>query len=201
MNKKLAELLGIMAGDGCLSRSGNKYIIYISGHKIDDMDYHDNIIRNLFLDVFNKETKINKKRLEKTIFIRFSDKEIFNHLSKYLPIGKKYSRLNLPKEVIKNKDYFFAFIRGLIDTDGCMVLSKQHKKYPYYPRIELSSISRDFLENILLELKKYNFYGSLSHKGKKDYRLELPGIKNLARWMDYIGFNNPKHLKKIKTAV
>ena len=39
-NESLSELLGIMFGDGCLSRSGGSYTVYISGHKIDDYEYH-----------------------------------------------------------------------------------------------------------------------------------------------------------------
>lgn len=198
MNEKFAELLGIMEGDGCLSRCSNSYLIYISGHKIDDMDYHKRITKNLFKDIFDKQIKINLKKGEQTLFIRFADKEIFKELAKYIPVGRKYNQLKIPDEIIKAKSCFFAFIRGLVDTDGCIVLSKQHRDYPYYPRIEISSISKPFLQSILLELNKYGFYGSISYKGGRSYRLEIPGIKNLIKWLDYIGFSNRKHMKKIE---
>ncbi len=74
-NENLAELLGIILGDGCLSRSGNKYVLYICGHKIDDLEYYKNVVTYLLKDVFNKIVKINFKRNENTLFVRFSDKK------------------------------------------------------------------------------------------------------------------------------
>ena len=53
---KLAELTGIMLGDGCLSNSSNQHIIYISGHREEDFDYHNKIMKQLLLDVFDKKT-------------------------------------------------------------------------------------------------------------------------------------------------
>ena len=198
MNEKYAELLGLMAGDGCLSRSGGHYIIYIAGHKIDDLDYHEKITKDLFKTIFEKDVKIGFRKDQLCLFIRFSDKKIFEELAKYLPIGFKYEKLKIPSEVLVQKEYFFAFVRGVVDTDGCVVFSKQHKTYRYYPRIEITSKSKEFLLSISLELKKYGFYTSVSHKGNMAYRLEIPGYKNLKRWMESIGFSNQKHLEKIK---
>ena len=197
MNEKYAELLGLMAGDGCLSRSGG-YMIYIAGHKIDDLDYHQNVTKVLFKIIFEKDVKIGFRKDQLCLFIRFSDKKIFEELAKYLPIGFKYEKLKIPSEVLVQKEYFFAFVRGVVDTDGCVVFSKQHKTYRYYPRIEITSKSKEFLLSISLELKKYGFYTSVSHKGNMAYRLEIPGYKNLKRWMESIGFSNQKHLEKIK---
>ena len=172
-------------------------MVYIAGHKTDDSDYHKNITKSLFKEIFNKEIKIQFKKKQNALFIRFSDKEIFNELSKYLPIGKKYKKLQIPPEILSRKELFFAFTRGLADTDGCIVFSKQHRIEHYYPRIEISSKSKNFLLAIFSELKKYNFYGSVSYKGKENYRLEIPGNKNLTNWLNNIGFNNPTKLKKI----
>jgi len=198
MDEKLAELIGIMAGDGCLSTYCKKYMIYISGHKKDDLEYHTNITKKLFQDIFNKETSIQLKKSENTLFIRFSDKDIFKILSNYLPIGNKYEKLKIPIEIINNKRYFFNFMRGFSDTDGSIIFSKQHKEIAYYPRIEIASKSKNLLNSILSKLKENGFYGSVSHKGKKAYRLELPGTKNLTKWLKEIGFNNNKHIRKIE---
>ncbi|HCE31439.1 TPA: hypothetical protein DEQ89_05575 [Candidatus Daviesbacteria bacterium] len=46
-------------------------------------------------------------------------------------------------------------------------------------------------------LKNTGFYGSVSRKGPH-YRLEVPGFKNLELRQKLIGFNNPKHIKKIE---
>src|SRR3989344_2005837 len=173
-------------------------MIYIAGHKIEDREYHEHVTKSLFQEIFNKEVKILEKPNEKTLFIRFSDKKIFTTLSKYLPIGRKYERLIVPNEILCNKNFLFAYIRGLADTDGCVIFSKQHQKYRYYPRVEITSKSKQFLLTILLKLEQEGFYGSVSHKGNESYRLEIPGPKNLKLWMNQIGFHNPKHNKKVE---
>ena len=76
MTKELAELTGIMFGDGCLSSKSQKYVVYISGHKQDDREYHELTIKKLFLGLFGKEVKINERNDENTLYIRFSDKTI-----------------------------------------------------------------------------------------------------------------------------
>ena len=199
MNEKFAELLEIMFGDGCLSKYSNCYIVYISGHKADDLDYHSTTICGLFKDVFNKKTHVNIRNDEQTLITRFSDKEIFAKISSYMPIGKKYDKLKVPSEILNDRKYFFAFMRGFVDTDGTIIFSKQHKNHPYYPRIEIASISKSLLCTLLSELEKYGFYGSVSRKTEKSCRLEMPGQKNLRKWFELIGFNNSKNIRKIKS--
>lgn len=198
MNVKYAELLGLMFGDGCLSHTKRARYIYIAGHKTNDLEYHTSITKNLFKELFNKEVKIDFRKKENALFIKFSDKLLFEELSKYLPIGRKYGHLIIPNIILQDKTFFFAFVRGLADTDGCVVFSKQHRSYRYYPRIEITSKSKTFLTEILSQLKKYDFYGSVSHKGKENYRLEIPGNKNLDNWLSLIGFNNPTKMEKIR---
>ena len=197
VDEKYAELIGIMLGDGCLCKSRRQRLIYISGHKMDDYDYHYQITQNLFKYVFNKNTSIKFRNEENTLYIKFSDKTIFNELASIgIPVGKKYDLLRVPN-CINNKKLFCALVRGLFDTDGCVVLSKQHKKVPYYPRLEIASKSDRFLRELLTRLKFIGFYGSVSKKGRH-FRLEIPGFKNLKLWMHLIGMNNPKHAKKVE---
>jgi len=190
-NKELlGELVGIMIGDGCLSRAGGKYIVYISGHKFSDLKYHSTITKKLFRLIFHKKVHINFKKNENSLFIRFSDKTIFYRLSSFgIPIGVKYLDLKIP-ELISDDAYFRAFVRGLFDTDGCIILSKQHRKIAYYPRIEITSKSETFLLEIIARLKLLGFFGSVSNKGGS-YRLELPGVKNLCNWVATIGSSHP----------
>jgi len=195
-DENLAELTGIMFGDGCLSQTGGKYIVYISGHKIDDFEYHSKITKILFKRLFNKNIIIKFRNSENTLFIRFSDKEIFYRFKFIgMPVGRKYQNLTLPS-MCEREMLFAAFMRGLFDTDGCIIFSKQHKEISYYPRIEISSESKSFLLEILERLRRKGFYGSVSNKGR-GYRLELPGFKNLDSWLKMIGSHNPKHIMKI----
>jgi DNA-binding transcriptional regulator WhiA len=198
LEKDLAELIGIMFGDGCLSRTGGKYIIYISGHKKDDYLYHSQFIVPLFKRTFNKEVNVQFRKGENTLFIRFSDKSIFYELKDLgLPVGRKYDYLKIPLFIIHTPILFKRFIRGLFDTDGSVIFSKQHRTNHYYPRLEIASHSKSFLDETLKILKANGFYGSVSNKNKGNYRLEIPGFKNLKKWKEEIGFSNVKHLKRL----
>ena len=202
INEELAELMGVMLGDGCLSTYTNqkKYMIYIAGHKVDDFEYHNINTRKLFKSVFNKDIKICFRKDENTLFIRFSDKKIFHQFQELgVAVGWKYDHIHVPSYLRNSDRLMFAFLRGLIDTDGSVVFSKQHRGIPYYPRIEIASKSRPFLIEIMEFLREKGFYGSVSKK-MINARLEIPGKKNLALWMEKVGFSNPKHFNKIKMA-
>ena len=96
ITKEFAELIGIMYGDGCLSSRQNKNVIYICGHKFLDFEYHDRITRNLFFSVFGKNITIKERKNENTLFIRFSDKIIFNKFRDIgMPVGKKGNNLKI----------------------------------------------------------------------------------------------------------
>jgi len=200
----MAEFFGIMTGDGCLSNtgkgrgSGNKYWIYICGHKIDDRDHYEHIKR-LLMDIFKKGTKICERKKEKTIFIRFSDKKIFQDFSMLgFPIGREYDKLDIPDWIFNKKENFISFLRGLFDTDGSFVLSKQHRKIPYYPRIEITTKSKILAEKIKVLINKLGIRCSLSKK-KVCSRLEVSGRENCSNWMKIIGSRNPKHFLKYNT--
>ena len=65
LNPELAELCGIITGDGHLNRYiSNKrtsYCIEIAGNKTEEIDYFD-YISNLFYDLFNKRPKIKYEK-------------------------------------------------------------------------------------------------------------------------------------------
>ena len=152
MNVKLAELLGMMCGDGCLSKTQQgKHFVYCSGNRLKDKEYFGNYVPNLFLTVFGKTVVAHERETPKIIYIKFSDKQLFYALHELeLPIGTKYEQLKIPQLVLEKEEYKLAFIRGLFDTDGCVVFSKQHRGFPYYPRIEITSKSHRFLLSVFL---------------------------------------------------
>ena len=207
MNKELAlaELLGVLCGDGCLSisrrTSHTAYCVYCCGNKLKDKQYMKQYVPRLFRIVFGKTLKAKERTDENVIYIRTSDKELFTKLHALgLPVGKKYAFLCIPDFALKTTARQLAFARGVFDTDGCVVLSKQHRVHGYYPRIEITSKSFPFLKQVFSVLKQCSFNGSISKKGKDCYRLELAGFKNLTLWRSLIGSSNTRNLLKIHEA-
>lgn len=202
MNVELAELLGMMCGDGCLSKTAKgKHFVYCSGNRLKDKDYFGKYVPGLFHEVFGKIVVAHEREKPKVIYIKFSDKAIFSFLHELeLPIGSKYELLKIPQKVLEKQEYKRAFIRGLFDTDGCVVFSKQHRKIPYYPRIEITSKSQLFLRSVFDILLQDGFFGSLSNKGKIYSRLEIPGFKNIVLWRSLINSSNERNISKLEQA-
>ncbi len=207
MDKDVAcsELLGILCGDGCLSnpqrKNHVKYYVYCCGNKLKDFDYVSRYVPFLFSHCFGKSVSAKVKNGENTIYIKFSDKVLFAKLRDLgIPVGVKYASLRIPAFASKTKERQLAFIRGMFDTDGCVVLSKQHRTTAYYPRIEICSKSFSFLDSIFAILKRNGFFGSLSKQGKGYYRLEVPGFENLKKWLLLIGSSNKRNLLKFDQA-
>src|SRR3989344_5945477 len=94
------------------------------------------------------------------------------------------------------------FIRGLMDTDGCITFKKKNK----YPTLVLASASYIFVKEISLILKGWDFYfyevynyKVYDARFKNGFsiinRIEINGKNNLKKWMKIIGFSNPKHIR------
>ncbi len=197
----LAEFFGIMIGDGCLSHAGKgknsgiKYIIYICGHKYDDRDYFD-YIKEIVFKLFEKEINIQKRKIENAIFIRFSDKKIFQNMKELgFPVGVKYDKILVPEWIKRDRDNIKAFLRGVFDTDGCFILSKQHRKTAYYPRIEIATKSSLLAQELVNLLRRLEIKSSLNRK-LDNFRIEIAGRERCIKWMGIIGSKNPKHINK-----
>ena len=79
-NQKWALLFGIMAGDGCLSRTGRQYALSISGNINDDIPFYDTLVIPLMDNLRNKKTKFKFRPKYSKIEIGISDKSLFYEL-------------------------------------------------------------------------------------------------------------------------
>ena len=91
---------------------------------------------------------------------------------------------------------------------GILLFKKRYRDYPYYPVISFCSKSDRFVHEIADILKKRNFrlaelynYRVKDNRVREGFtqisRIDLNGKKNLEKWLKEIGFQSPKHLKKI----
>jgi len=207
MNENLAEICGIIAGDGHLSRYLSKkrtdYKVSIFGHKEDDKDY---LMEVQYL--IEKTIGIKPKFLSKKnhIEIRINSKNILELFEDFgIPVGRKSGSISIPKEIKNDFRLSTAFIRGLSDTDFSVVF-KRRKTKKTYPRITADIKSKLLIEDVChvlnqLEIKYCGPYcrnRERSGSKYKSYQIDINGHENFDKWMKNIGFRNSKHLKKIK---
>ena len=208
MTPELAEFLGIMVGDGCISHKLTKdgyqdYFISISGNKILDKEYFEGVVTPLFKSLFNLNVKYNYHKNQNTISTAIRSKGLFEFL-KFMgisPAPKNYPYIPI---IISRSNLVKWFLIGLFDTDGCLCLKKRHTNFPYYPTITITQKSRGIIENLEKVLKDIGLtvtvrYDEIRYrKGTKTvkHKLDINGRRNFEKWMVLIGFHNSRNLLK-----
>ncbi len=205
MDESLAEICGIIAGDGHLSRyitpKRTDYKISIAGDKR-DLDYFKELI-DLFHVAFGVKPRLYEKKNH--LELRIDSKKILEKIEKIgIPAGEKSSKVRIPKIIIADLDLSRAFVRGFADTDFSLILRKN--KYSFYPRITVDIKSAGMLEDLCNIFQKLNmtYCGPYNRSRIRNgvpyvtYQLDLNGRANFKIWMEKIGFRNPKHLNKVK---
>ena len=98
-----------------------------------------------------------------------------------------------------------SFLRGIADTDFSVTFKKRSKTLPY-PVLDFQindKLLRDSVADLLAE-KGITFSIGDREKFRKNkvsysYYLQISGRENLKNWLKKIGFENSKHIKRIRT--
>ncbi len=208
LGMELCEFIGIIIGDGCIDgyKTKNnifKYHISISGHSDLDKDYLTNKIPNMIYKLFHKKVNWLYKKDTNSIVINIYSKDIFNLLVNRFEFkpGKKTYTTKIPQEIISSKkDYIFATIRGIFDTDGNVFIDKRKMYKNGYPRITLKIASKPLFNQVNKILKQdFSVYTAIKidPENRQYYELVIYGSEQLKKWMKLIRFSNKKHLKKV----
>ncbi len=182
MDEKMAEILGILNGDGHLSNF--KYEVCIVGDLREEEYY--SYLKNLFESKFGLPFTL---RREKSAFkLRCYSKGISGILfSEYhLPKGNKIGHLKIPSQVHLSKKFLRAYHRGLFDTDGSIYFRRKNE-----PVVQITSADEVFLKEVKDAL---NLLGFTVSKGNQ--RIFIYGKSNVKRFFEEIKPANSKHLKK-----
>ena len=118
VNEKFSEFYGILCGDGCLFGGESLHIV---GNKSLDSHYILNYVCPLINNLFGVNPHIYYQG--NTIRVVLYSKGIVKFINSLgFPMGKKKnSEIKIPDEIKKNVLFAKAFIRGMLDTDGCVV--------------------------------------------------------------------------------
>ncbi|MBI5064848.1 hypothetical protein HZA97_01300 [Candidatus Woesearchaeota archaeon] len=187
LSEDFCEFLGALAGDGHLGE--NPSVIAITCHKILDRQYIYHLV-SLFEKLFKEKPCLNIQR--NVLKLYFYSKSLVSQLNEIYghPIGKKKGNLYVPKQIIDNERYIYAYLRGLFDTDGC--LCRHHKNSGAI--VEISSRDTRFLKEINHLLEKLNFKTSVGYKNVNIY-----DRKEIDKFFNLISPVNNKHRLKYET--
>lgn len=192
---ELAEFIGIMMGDGGLST----YQMVITLHHIDDLDFTPFVV-DLIKKLFEVVPSINHSPKNSVNDITVSRKALVEHLHGLgLPIGNKIKQqLDIPKWIMRNKEFSIACLRGLVDTDGCVFTHhyKVNGKFYTYKKLAFTSASKALRESVSILLQQLEFCPRIN---AKDVRLDR--VEDVKRYFTLVGSHNPKHLRRFKNTV
>ncbi|MBI5029988.1 MAG: LAGLIDADG family homing endonuclease [Chloroflexi bacterium] len=149
-----AYLIGVIAGDGCITRAGHVYKLEISC----DAAYPELIV--IFQDLIARLTglrttsiKVKGKRCVRVVANSAGIPELLG-----LPPGAKSKNgFRVPEWIFENVEYVKAFVRGLIETDG--TVAEVYRHGGWYAHIHFSAANPIIMDAFLraVEILGYSF--------------------------------------------
>lgn len=154
-----AYWLGILGSDGCISRNENQ--IYIELQRKDR-----ELLEKLNLSIENQRPikDYETSRGYENSKLYFYSKQIKQDLKNYKIIPNKTYDPNYGFPEILDKKYYWDYIRGLFDGDGCI---KNGSSITW----QIDTGSKDIAENIQMFLKQENIEVNISLCPKKNVTL------------------------------
>ncbi|MBN1274857.1 hypothetical protein JXA12_01005 [Candidatus Woesearchaeota archaeon] len=190
IDEKLAELVGVLLGDGSIntSVSGNLLWTRVQVTFHSEQKEYIEYVRSLMEEVLGVNPIYKKRRAQNC-----ADLQIFRFavLRDLLLIGMqlspKWDRARIPL-MFMNK-YFGRFVlRGYFDTDGSVVIANNNGTR--YPRLEMKISPSPMQEQLLMLLDLHGFHYGVYDIGKGKVRVQMNGFSALKRWNEEIGFSN-----------
>ena len=202
----LAYETGVHIGDGSLHITKSKtHSVRYYGHGEDDWIFVPEILPQIIKQLYNKEVKAKKSKDSNKCVLNVCSKSIatFKRDIIGLSAGKK-NISDLPDFIKSNKELLIKCIRGIADTDFSLYFTKDGKGRYSEPVILCVMDNKELIQNLAKYLQEFGFKVSVktdvqrerNGKNLTEHRLTIYGKKNLEKWMNLIGFSNPKHLTK-----
>ncbi|MEK6873451.1 MAG: hypothetical protein AABW91_01285 [Nanoarchaeota archaeon] len=201
LNKDMAELIGIVIGDGCISKYSNQnsYRIFISGNPVEDKYYLENHVVRLIKKCIKQKPSIYHGK-NGALIVQFQN-EAFRLFLKNLGIAERKSgTVKIPRQIMEDPKLLRRCIKGIADTDFTLIFTKAHKNKNHYPRISANFKSRNLVKDLEKALRSMNFTLNTTYDFKQEDKkrkkswiinsIKLDGPHNLDRWLKLINFSN-----------
>ena len=205
ITKNLAEIFGVIVGDGYIKSKPNWWLFIETSSE--ERIYIDDHLIPLFDNVFGVNLKgryFNRNGFRNTYGFYICSKKLVTFLKSF-ELGCSHNIIRIPRIVrkSKNRGIWKSFVRGYIDTDGCLSFYRPNGKSRHtYPRIHVNSTSKMLIKDFRFLLENIGFRGSYWKTAvfnkciNTPHRYELKGTAMLEKWIKDIGFGNVVKLSK-----
>lgn len=153
-------LIGLIASDGNLSKDYSRITIGLTDEELIHKIYP------YFSDIKKRKVYVSQKDSYKEFYTIISTNEdAILEINKMGIIPNKSVNLEL-SDKIAFSDYFWSFVRGYFDGDGCIYLCSKYRNKNYYA-ISITSGSYNFLKKLQLVFENFNIHSTLSRDKRK----------------------------------
>lgn len=199
----LAELVGILLGDGMIGRykcdrGGGTYSVQhcVKVTLSSEETGYQGYIEGMFKEIFGIEPSCSKRKNESAYDIRCFQKELFEFLVDEVGLKKspKWQRAQIPEFFLSQENLARNVLRGYFDTDGSVVLTNNNGTL--YPRLEMKICPSPMQNQLTDILDDLDFRYGAYEIGEGKIRVQMNGKTQLAKFKDEVGMMNSKHISK-----
>lgn len=189
-SENLAELVGILLGDGHISQ----YQVSIALNSVADNEYITHV-ENLLQKAFpTLKIRKNKKSNENLVRIYINSVQAASYFKN---MGITSGKPLIPIWIFDKSSYQIACMRGLIDTEGSIATCSKKTKsgtatYKQITFTNLNPILQTFVKDTLDTLE----IGCSQKIAKNIY---ISSREAITQFLDKVGFRNPKLDEKART--
>lgn len=192
-SKELAELFGIIFGDGGINNNWQMVISLNSNLDLEYSKYISRLLKKLFkIRVFAK-----KRPNQNTLVFVCSSTNLINFLvNKGAVRGNKVAQqIDIPEWIINNPEYEKSFVRGMVDTDGCLFIHKHIIKNKPYNNMGFcfTNHSKKLIISMAKILKNFGIKPNITDKKRRIY---LYSFKKVTAYLNIFGSSNARILEK-----
>ena len=174
----LAELIGIILGDGSLTSFPRTQALRVVCHS-EQQNYINHVV-TLIQKILNKRPTVRKRKDQKAADIVLYRCDLSKKLS--IPCGNKIkNKLRIPEWIKRSKIYSVNCLKGLFETDGCFCEDKSN----YTCVIEFKNNCRSLLQDVYQILKGLGYHPQFG----KNYT-RLARREEVIKFKDLITFRN-----------
>lgn len=192
-SEKLAELMGIIIGDGGIN---NDWQLVISLNSTKDRNF-SGYIKSLLWELFEIKAVIRKRPGQNTLVVVVSSMNLLDYLiSKGAVKGNKIAQnIDIPSWINGSEHFKRAFVRGLVDTDGGLYNHKHIVERKVYTNLGLcfTSWSKRLLITVANILKTNGIKPHIENKGRNIY---LYSIKAIESYLNIFGSSNSRIIEQ-----
>lgn len=176
----LAELIGVTLGDGhiCVYPRTEELRIISNSNNPGFIARYAKIMEK----VFGKKPYVRDSNQNNSTRIGLYEKHISSRMG--IPTGaRKYSKIEVPAWILKNRKYIVRYLRGLYEAEG----SFSAHKATYTHKFLFANTNETMLDNVYFLVKKLGF-----HPHRSPYQIQLSRKKEVYEAMKVLKFRDYK---------